>query len=338
MKHSNAALFIPHKGCPNSCSFCDQRTISGKVKSPTPREAEEIIRSAYDNLINAHRLEGAQIAFFGGSFTAIDRRYMTELLDMAVKYTGEGKFSGIRISTRPDCIDSEILALLKSKNVTAIELGAQSMSEDVLAANDRGHTANDVRTAARLIKEQDFELGLQMMTGLYRSSEADDLYTGEELIKLHPDTVRIYPTVILRGTKLAELYESGEYSPYSFDKCVQVCAALWRRFTEEKIKVIRLGLHAEESLSENMIAGFFHPALGEIVRSRVVRDIIEENLAEGVNVCEVSPRRASVLAGHGGANRCYFDRHYPHRTVFRQNDSLPPGVIAINGRHFRYEI
>ena len=162
MSHANISVFIPHMGCPNACSFCNQRTISSTAHAPSPDEAEDIIRGAYEYM-SPEKRRNTEIAFFGGSFTAIDREYMISLLEVADRYiTCENGFCGIRISTRPDCIDEEILMLLKKYHVTAIELGAQSMNDRVLEMNMRGHTSEDVRRSAAMIKLYGFELGLQM--------------------------------------------------------------------------------------------------------------------------------------------------------------------------------
>ena len=179
MKKGNISIFVPHNGCPQQCSFCNQKTITGQAYQPTAKDVDEAVQKAL-------RKKGYEfeIAFFGGSFTAIDRAYMTELLDAAEPYVKSGAVKGIRISTRPDYIDDEILTLLKAKGVTAIELGAQSMDDEVLSANMRGHTAEDVVNASTLIKSYGFELGLQMMTGLYLDTDEKDIETARKIIEL----------------------------------------------------------------------------------------------------------------------------------------------------------
>ena len=199
---ANVSVFVPHNGCPHKCSFCDQRHITGCVSQPTSEDVKATLNIALNSL--KEKSKDAEIAFFGGSFTAIDRAYMLELLDSTKEYIDT--FKGIRVSTRPDAIDDEILSILKSYKVTSIELGAQSMVDDVLLSNERGHNVEDVRKASKLIRSYGFSLGLQMMTSLYKSSEEDDIYTAQEFIKLKPDTVRIYPTVVLNNTTLADLY------------------------------------------------------------------------------------------------------------------------------------
>lgn len=305
MKHINVSLFVPHLGCPNSCIFCNQKTISGKCGTLT---AEEIISAAETAAKTPHDINNSEIAFFGGSFTAIEREKMIFFLQTAKPYIGT-YFGGIRISTRPDCINEEILGILKSYGVTAIELGAQSMCEDVLKKNERGHTPGDTGNAARLIKEYGFSLGLQMMTGLYGSDEEKDRYTAEEFIRLKPDTVRIYPTVVLENTKLEQLYKENIYQPPELFDSVKLCAELLMRFHENGIKVIRLGLHSGGNVEEGFVAGVYHPAFRELCEGEIYKKIIEEKIA----FCEDTDIRVLVASGeiskangHKGVNREYF--------------------------------
>lgn len=215
-------------------------------------------------------LKPAQIAFFGGSFTAVPRAYMLSLLEAANDYIDGENIYGIRVSTRPDAVDGEILDILKKYHVTDIELGVQSMDNGVLAANGRGHTAEDVTKAAGLIKSCGFGLGLQMMTGLYTTTTEMTQITTMRLAQLAPDCVRIYPTVVLRGTRLAELYEKGEYKPQTLDLAVEEAASLLKFFTEQDIAVIRLGLHDSPDLKASIIAGPHHPAFRELCESRMM--------------------------------------------------------------------
>ncbi len=232
---------------------------------PTSYDVRRILAQAVKDL--GPDSKNAEIAFFGGSFTAIDREYMITLLEATREYIGV--FKGIRISTRPDCIDKDILEILKSYCVTSIELGAQSMDNDVLFVNRRGHTAQDVINASQLIKEYGFSLGLQMMTGLYKSSYEKDIYTAKQFIKLRPDTVRIYPTITMKNTYLAELYDKGEFIPNSIEDSIEVCSRLINMFTEVNINIIRLGLHYSESLIQNSLGNNYHPAFKELCENRI---------------------------------------------------------------------
>lgn len=267
MRHVNIAVFVPHSGCPNQCSFCNQRAISGHTKQPTQ---QDVIDSCETAMKGGCEEAEVQLAFFGGSFTAIERGYMISLLEAAQEYIKNGFLNGgIRISTRPDFIDDEILTMLKKYGVRAIELGAQSMDDGVLTLNKRGHTAQDVRKAAKLIKEYGFELGLQMMTGLWGSGDDDSINTAKEFIALKPDTVRIYPTVVLKNTLLGEKYESGEYAPPDLQHSIELVAELLPMFEGNGISVIRVGLHAQSDVERDYLAGAYHPALRELCEGEI---------------------------------------------------------------------
>lgn len=241
LAHSNISIFVPHIGCPNKCSFCNQRYITGANKAPNSADVDKAVKAALNG--KKFNPETAEIAFFGGSFTAINRSYMTDLLKAAAKYVKDKTVRGIRISTRPDAIDGEILDLLKEYGVTSVELGAQSMNDRVLKMNNRGHTSGEVARASELIKEYGFELGLQMMTGLYADNDSSAIKTAQKLIALRPATVRIYPTIVLKDTDLAALYADGIYKPQSLSEAVNLAVKLYKLFNSEGIKVIRLGLH-----------------------------------------------------------------------------------------------
>lgn len=276
MAHANVAIFIPHRGCPHACSFCNQHSISGAQSCPTAGEVNAVCANALNTMGNAAR--DAEIAFFGGSFTAIDKTYMLELLQAACQFVGNGKFHGIRISTRPDCIDADILCLLRQYGVTAIELGVQSMDDTVLSMNDRGHTSADVIEACALIKAAGFELGLQMMVGLYGDSEQAILHTANQIVRLAPTTARVYPVVVLQGTRLAELYERGEYAPMNFAAATELCATLLLLFAQHDISVIRMGLHASKLVQAQMVSGIYHPAFREICQGIIYKRLIEAEM------------------------------------------------------------
>lgn len=326
MGHSNISIFIPHLGCPNCCSFCNQRTISSTSSAPTADEVRELLKSAVTKLKNP---ENTEIAFFGGSFTAIPRGYMVSLLEAAEPFVKEYGLAGIRLSTRPDCIDGEILSVLKSFGVTSIELGAQSMRDEILAANNRGHSADDVRNACAMIKEYGFETGLQMMTGLYKSTPEDDMFTADEIIRLSPATVRIYPVVILEGTELARLYKSGCYKPVGFEEMTELCADMLVKFDAAGIRVIRLGLHASEELGGSAVGGFYHPAFAEICRSVLNRRRIEGlGLKAGEYTVKVCPKELSAYIGQKRANAVFF----ANRGViidFKADEKLSMGEISV---------
>lgn len=307
MKHANLSIFVPHAGCEHRCSFCNQRVISGAQTPPTPESVEALASQSLKAL--GARAKSSQIAFFGGSFTAIDRMDMISLLKAAGRFVGENGFSGIRISTRPDAVTKEIMDILWEHHVTAIELGVQSMDDAVLSLNGRGHTAADVMKAVRLIRKYPIELGLQMMVGLYGDTLDGSLRTAQRIVALHPDTVRIYPTVVLRGTELARLYESGAYHPPGLAQTVDACAGMLELFEARGIRVIRMGLHASPDVEGQMIAGVYHPAFRELCESRLyLRRIRQELEKQGIRTGRITvygnPRELSKLTGQ---RRCNLD-------------------------------
>ncbi len=303
MKHINVALFVPHEGCPHTCSFCNQKTISGTVKKLTKEDIDSAVKIATEK---EYDRANSEIAFFGGSFTAIDREYMVYLLESAFQYVRKGLFKGIRCSTRPDAIDEEILSLLKKYGVTAVELGAQSMDDEVLSLNERGHTAEDVAKASVLIKEHGFELGLQMMTGLYGDTDEKTILTAEKIIALKPETVRIYPTVVLENTALEKFYKQGIYKPQTTEEATEICSKLLEMFTDAGIKVIRLGLHSGGNVEDGYVAGAYHPALRELCESRLylekcIREIRKNNHGNNITVY-VNPSEISKMTGQKKSN------------------------------------
>lgn len=303
MKHQNIAIFVPHLGCPNQCSFCNQRHISGQQCPVTGEEAARICQEA----LHQGAGEQAEIAFFGGSFTAIPRQQMLELLTAVQPYIGEGKFSGIRISTRPDGIDEEILQLLQQYRVKAIELGVQSMDDDILQKNHRGHTATHVKEAVALIRKYPFQLGLQFMPGLDGDTEESMRATALAVAELRPDTVRIYPTIVLEGTELAQRYQAGLYRPLELEQAVRLCADFLLLFEEQGIRVIRTGLHASETVENQRIAGPYHPAFRELCESRILYtkalELLKELDKTKAYHLFCAPQRLSALIGQGGCQR-----------------------------------
>ncbi|MCI6929023.1 MAG: radical SAM protein [Ruminococcus sp.] len=303
MKHVNVGLFVPHNGCPHQCTFCNQRAISGQIKQVTPSDVDEAVKIAMNNPDS----RGGEIAFFGGSFTAIDRDVMVGLLKSAYKYVENGSFKGIRCSTRPDAIDDEICRILKLYGVTAVELGAQSMSDEVLRLNRRGHTSQDVINASEMLKSYGFELGLQMMTGLYGSTDEDSIETAKKIIALKPATVRIYPTVVLENTELAELYKSGKYQPETVDSAAELCAKLLLMFNEADITVIRTGLHSGGGVAGEYLVGAYHPAFkelceGKIYINKAIEYIKENKIPQGKIIIYVARDAISKMTGQKRCN------------------------------------
>jgi len=295
-------IFVPHLGCPNDCVFCNQRRISG---SPLPASGADVTRTLEN--ARAEYPAGAQLAFYGGSFTAIDPAIQEELLGAAQPFLRNGTISSIRLSTRPDAIDETVLRRLKVYGVETVELGAQSMDDRVLYEAGRGHTARETETAAKLLKAAGFMLILQMMTGLPGADEASDLETVRKIIALQPDGVRIYPTVVVENTPLEELWRKGAYREHTVEDAVKLCARILPLFEAAGIPVIRLGLNPTEELSRGgAVAGAYHPALGELVQSEILRLRAAEllqNVPEGSFVTlGVSPRRVSAMTGQKRRN------------------------------------
>ena len=329
MKHANVAFFVPMVGCPHRCSFCDQNSITGESSIPTPEEVDKTLKKAARELHGFSRK--AEIAFFGGSFTIIPKEIMLGLLSVAKKWIDRKAFSGIRISTRPDAIDEEILSVLKEYGVTSIELGAQSCNNEVLEKNRRGHSFEDTQKAASLIKEAGFSLGLQMMTGMPGSTKEDDVLTAARFCALKPDTMRIYPTLVLKNTLLAKWFEEGSYVPQTVEEAAAECAELLDIFELYKVNVIRLGLHAEESLEENLVAGPYHPAFREICESIRFRKKIAPmlvKLPKGSYVLKVAPSEVSKCSGQHRSNIEYW-QNLGYEMKITPDKNLNPGDFEV---------
>ena len=276
MKHVNIPVFIPHLGCPNNCVFCNQRSISGKLefdKQSVEREISEALST----------LDGdceTEIAFFGGSFTGIDRELMIYLLDVAQKYIDGGMVQSIRLSTRPDYVNDEILTLLSRYGVKTVELGLQSMSDKVLEATKRGHTAKQGADACRLVKKYGFSLVGQMMVGLPASDAQSEIYTANTLCELGVDAVRIYPTVVFYDTELCEMARTGAYTPIDNEEAVMRTKELLKIFDGNGVECIRVGLCASENLSstDRVFGGANHSAIGELAMGEVFFDKMCEQI------------------------------------------------------------
>ena len=311
-RESIIPVFVPHLGCPNDCVFCNQRRISGSLTPAKPEDAASAIERALSLTPPGTR---RQLAFYGGSFTAIPAHEQEALLAAARPYLERGDIASIRLSTRPDAIDGAVLARLKRYGVETVELGAQSMSERVLALSGRGHTAEDVREASEMVKASGFRLILQMMTGLPGSDDKSDLASAREIAALGPDGVRIYPTVIVRDTALYDLWKAGRYKEHTVEDAVRVCARIVPVFEAAGIPIIRMGLNPTEDLSGGDAAGgAYHPALGELVRARIMRGKAEallEGTEPGAEVTlRVNPRLMSQLVGQHGENRKYLTEKF----------------------------
>jgi histone acetyltransferase (RNA polymerase elongator complex component) len=329
-KHYNIPVFLPELACPHRCVFCDQIKISGKANIPDPREVKEIIDRhlttlPYDAAIN--------IAFFGGSFTGLSLKLQETYLSLAYAYVKAKRVEAIRISTRPDYINPEILNLLKSYGVKTIELGAQSFDDEVLRLSQRGHTVRDIRRASKLIIENGFSLGLQMMLGLPGDTPEKAINTAHEIVAAGADNTRIYPALVLKNTALARMYKEGKYQALALDDAVELTKKLTLIFEAGKVNILRVGLHPSEELNydKSLIAGPYHPSFKELVLSSRFKDSLTDilkNQAKGAYSVRVNPRSINYAIGYASSNRTYFNK-LGYTIDFVSDDSLPVDGLKI---------
>jgi len=257
-------FFIPFKGCKSICVFCDQTSITGVQKAPTPAEITERIELYLASWKGRGRREAA---FYGGTFTALKLAEQETVLSPAEVFLRSGRIDGIRVSTRPDCISPAIVSFLSSHGVDTVELGVQSMDNAVLARSNRGHSAEDTVKAVSVLREAGMKTGLQIMPGLPGDDKATALATARAVIALKPDFVRVYPTVVLKDTALLEMTLKGAYRPWSLEDMVDVCADISGLFKNAGINIIRMGLQHTASLEQSIAAGPYHPSFRDLVRA-----------------------------------------------------------------------
>ena len=305
MRHINIPIFIQHMGCPNQCVFCDQHAISGAHSFSFEKVREDI-----ESVLSTAEGAECEIAFFGGSFTGIDRKLMTDLLDIAEGYVKEGRVKGIRMSTRPDYISGEITDILHRYTVSQVELGIQSFSEKVLSASKRGHTPEASYNAMRLLKSEGFSVVGQMMTGLPGADIESEKETARVICSEGADGSRIYPCIVFKNTPLEEMTKRGEYIPLTVEEAVERSAAVYRIFLENGVECLKIGLHESENLhgEETYFAGPNHPAIGEMIRGRIYRENIlsalENEATKGRELTVYVPKGATSMAiGQKKANK-----------------------------------
>ena len=270
-RHSNIPIFIPHLGCPNDCIYCDQKIIAHQAVAPAPEQIAGILER---HLTTIPAGTWTEAAFFGGSFTAIDPSLQEAYLQVVQPYLQQGVIKGIRVSTRPDCIDDNNLDLLSCYGVRMVELGVQSMCDEVLKTSGRGYDSRTVRHSCQRIQAKNLQLGIQLMIGLPGDTLARDIASARESAALQPQAVRIYPTLVLSGTKLAAMYDQGRYTPLDMEEAIRISKAMYLLFCLHDIPVIRMGLHPGPELQNPGIvkAGPFHSSFGEMVEQAVFRD------------------------------------------------------------------
>jgi len=264
-------FFIPHQGCPHRCIFCNQQSITGFTAADASLTGQEV-QAEITNWLSRAGNPGrqVQVAFYGGSFTGLERRRQKELLGAVQPFIENGRVNCIRLSTRPDYIDAEIVTFLQQYHVRIVELGVQSLDPGVLLASRRGHTVAQVKEAFACLRQAGLNIGGQLMIGLPEETSKGILDGAGLLAALHPDFIRIYPTLVIRGSGLARLYRQGLYHPLTMNRAVALCARIIPIFAKENIRVVRVGLQPSLSLEKEVLAGPYHPAFGELVQARML--------------------------------------------------------------------
>jgi len=327
-------IFIPHKGCPNDCVFCNQRKITGQSSAYDYKKIDKEISTALST-INLNKNPIVEIAFYGGSFTAINSKSQEALLSIAKKYIDQYQLQGIRISTRPDYINEAILNRLKKYGVRIIELGVQSLNEDVLEASNRGHKRDIVYKSAQLIKDYGFTLGIQLMIGLPGDNGEKSIDTVKSVIDLQPDISRIYPTLIIKDTTLEEMYNQGLYQPLSLDEAVELSKKMYHLLFTNNIQVIRIGLQPTKNIleGEDVVAGPFHSSFRSLVMSSYIYDLIVKAIGDfsGDTVAfELNNKDISYLVGDRKSNKIKLIEKYSLKKFkIETNSEIERGKIIV---------
>lgn len=307
-------IFIPHAGCPHQCVFCNQKTISGQ-KNPALQGAREQINKWLQWLKPSVDNEAA---FYGGSFTGLDAELQKQLLSLTDELIAQKIIGSVRLSTRPDYINPEALELLGKHGVKLVELGVQSLDNRVLAAAERGHTAEQVEPAVVLLHQYGFKVGLQLMVGMPEQSFSSVKETAAKVIEMRPDIARIYPLLVIKGTPLEKSFREGSFVPLSLEEAVEQSSYLYTAMESAGIKVIRIGLQPDEELCSpgNIVAGPFHPAMGELVKSRAIREQLTPEIAK-LSAMEIRdvvlychPSLESKVRGQKNANIAYWKKQH----------------------------
>ena len=330
-------VFVPHLGCPNDCTFCNQKKISGQKKNVSGKDVSEIIDYYLEHFKEKDRI--VEVAFFGGSFTGIDKKIQEELLSVANEYIKQGKVNSIRVSTRPDYINQDVLDLLKRYGVKTIELGVQSANDYILNKCKRGHSFQDVKRASKLINKNKLILGHQMMVGLPESTKEDEIETARKLIKLRPKMVRIYPVLVIKDTKLEEDFLKGDYKPNTLEQAIETCAILFKMFKKKKIDVIRIGLQSTDEIcspenkNSQVVSGPYHPAFRQIVESRICYDDFSKkiqklnNKVRAVKVL-VNEKNINNFIGHKRENINRIKQLYNVDVIVEQSNKVKSFKIS----------
>lgn len=334
MRHINIPIFIPHLGCPNQCIFCNQRYISGNEAFKEENVENDILKV----LSTVKDDDICEIAFFGGSFTGIDRALMIKLLDIAQKYVNLGRVSGIRMSTRPDYISREIIDILKGYSVSFVELGIQTMNDNVLKYLKRGHSVDDTINAINLLNEANIKFVGQMMVGLPSSTSEDELYCARKICELGASGTRIYPTLVFKMTELEEITNKKQYTPLTIDEAIERSAKVLRIFHENNVPCIRTGLCDSDNLhsEETFVAGPNAPSIGELVKSRLYYDLVcdvLENCSFKNIIIECAKGKISQVVGNKKENILKFREKYKLNTIkVVENENLSDFDINLKNK------
>jgi histone acetyltransferase (RNA polymerase elongator complex component) len=333
LKHYNIPIFISHFGCPHTCVFCNQVKINGRETDVTNSDVKEIIEE-YLEMLPKNSVK--EVAFFGGTFTGIDKRIQEEYLATVKPYIDSGLVDGIRLSTRPDYINEKILDLLKKYGVTTIELGVQSLDDEVLTQSERGYKAQIVDAASTLIKEYGFKLGIQVMPGLPGSTDKIDFETAKKVVEIKPDMVRIYPTLVINNTKLEEMYFEKNYSPMDLDEAIKRVLPILILFELNNINIIRVGLQPSDDLQEEGVikAGPFHPAFKEIIETEIYGRFFKSLEVEKLNII-THEKNVSKIVGMKKKNKLEFGKNM---TIEINNELSLEKLLVNNVEYTRKEI
>ncbi|MDY3006187.1 elongator complex protein 3 [Anaerococcus porci] len=332
-------IFIPFLGCPHDCAFCNQVKITNYKDSINTENTIKQIESYLSYFPKNDNLK--EIAFFGGSFTGLDTTLMISYLKIALDYKKKGIIDRIRLSTRPDYINNSILDILKKYQVDIIELGIQSLDDEILEANERGHTSLDSLNASKLIKEYGFILGHQIMPGLFKDSYEKSIETAIKSVKMEPDMVRIYPTLVIKDTKLEILYNEGSFEALSLGDAIRVSSEIYMIYFYKNINIIRVGLQPTDNINKgkDVVAGPFHAAFRQLVESFINRIYLEKlirdyNLKEFIKI-NINPREISIIAGNKASNKKYFYDKYGIKLNFKESDK---SYISYKNVNITYDI
>jgi len=331
-------IFLPYRGCRQRCIFCNERIATGQ--SPSAAVNEETVQKAVALYSAPQKPQSrpVQIAFYGGTFTGMTEEEQIRLLGMVQPFLQAGQVDSLRISTRPDEIDEDRLALLRRHGVKTVEIGAQSLVEEVLHRSRRGHTVADVFSAAHGLRQKGFEVGIHLMAGLPGDTPQSFATTIERTILLRPDTVRLHPTLVFRDTALAALYANGEYLPLSLDEALRQCLYALLRLEKAGIPVIRMGLQTTTEMDSpgNIVAGPYHPAFRSLVDAAIYRAmasalLFKTGADDGRATFILSPRDLSDFRGQKNENIAFLTEGFPAKEIGISGDpDYPRGWLTLH--------